>query len=249
MSTSNKSRLATLKMQTLAQVNAKADYTFDTHNVAGRRPSTLWRVARCISLWAATEALYGQILAFSLKGDPQIAMDMYLAITANAQYAALTAATRALPPKYRELFEAIWSLRKPLADERHKLAHWLLGYSSDLRSGLLLMNPRDGLRQLAVNIAVRNKKEKEFVPLSPDMIFVLSDKYLNRLAKAMELYNFSLEMFVGMLRSGDRDLVDEQYDRLYSDPEIHAAILRIRGQQLTPKDSKNKSPRRSGNAV
>jgi hypothetical protein len=68
------------KMQTLAQVNAKADYTFDPHTVAGKRPSTLWRMARCISLWAFIESHYAQALAFSLKGDHKVAMDMYLAM-------------------------------------------------------------------------------------------------------------------------------------------------------------------------
>src|SRR5262249_27154246 len=116
------SGLTLTKMQTLAQVNAKADYTFDPSRVAVKRPSTLWRVARCISLWDFVEAHYAQALAFSLKADPQVAMDMYLAITnAGAQSAALKSALRTLPPQYRELFEAIWSLGKPLATERHKV--------------------------------------------------------------------------------------------------------------------------------
>jgi hypothetical protein len=134
------------------------------------------------------------------------------------------------------LFEAIWLLGKPLAEERHKLAHWLLGYSPTLKSGLLLMDPRDGLKHLAANIAIANtrKKKKEFVPLAPSVIRVLSNKYLNELAKDLKHYGFGVSMFVGLLRIQDQGWADKQYDQLYGDPGIHAAILRIRGSQNCP---------------
>jgi len=78
------------------------------------------------------------------------------------------------------------------------------------------------------------KKKKEFVPLAPSVIRVLSNKYLNELAKDLKQYGSGVSMFVGLLRVQDQGWADKQYDQLYGDPGIHAAILRIRGPQNCP---------------
>src|ERR1041384_3429670 len=107
------------------------------HFAMGRDTGTVWASAN-----------------FLAQGRQQTAMDMYLAITSDgAQVAALKAATRHLPAKFREIFDAIWNLGAPLAAERHPLAHWMMGYSKELRSGLVFLNPRDGLKQLAHNVS------------------------------------------------------------------------------------------------
>jgi hypothetical protein len=119
-----------MKMKTLAQVNSKANYSFDPVDVASCPPEVLARVARCISIWSLIEALTANVALFAVKGDMRVPMEMYLSITSSgAANAALKTAVRVgLEPKYRELFDAIWTISGELASERHKLAHWGMGY-------------------------------------------------------------------------------------------------------------------------
>lgn len=225
-----------MRMKTLAQVNAKADYTFHPLKTVHKRKATLKRIATCVALWAHVESLYGQILALAMHGDPRLAMDMYLAIGSAAQDAALKAATRSLPPKHREVFDAILILARPLATRRHELAHWLLGYSKAVPNALLLLDPKDGLRQLANNVgATRRKKVWETIGLSRGLIRVVSNAYLDNLAKEFEWYYFGLSMFVGLLlvqegpKRGRREVAEEQYVRLYNEPRIREAIDHLHG--------------------
>jgi hypothetical protein len=126
---------------------------------------------------------------------------------------------------------------KAVAEERHRLAHWMLGYSKEIKSGLLLLDPRDGLRQLSHNISeTRAKNFLGTIQLSPNDIRVLSNKHLNELIKRLENYLFDVRVFVGALflqEGGDWDdeISDREYQMLYSDPQIHAAIVRLRGGQ------------------
>lgn len=235
---------------TLAQINARALYTFRPDEVEGRRPATLARIATCISRWAVIEAMYGQVVAFSLQGNSKISMAMYLAITsAGAQSSVLKTVTRlSLPSKYRIMFEAIWILGSPLAEERHRLAHWLLGYSKDVKSGLLLLDPKDGLRQLTHNLTLRRGHRPS--PLSPNEIRVATNSYLNDLNRRLANYYYSVSLFVGMIsmQRGFRwsnPKTEWQYQLLYNEPQIRAAIDRLSGGQKNTQESPP-PPRRSG---
>lgn len=233
-----------MKIKTLAQVKSKAHYTFDPHKVALHRPKILAKVTRCISLWSHCEAQVGQVVAFALKGDNKLAMDMYLSITSpGAASGVRRVATSVLPREYQDMFNAIMLLGKPLFVERSQLAHWLIGYSKDLKHSLLIMDPRDGLRQLSHNItSTRSKRYDAARSLSPNEIRVLSPAYLTDLEKRLRGHYVSLGLFVGALwgqEGGDWDdsITYEQFRWLYRDPQIVETIARLRGE----KPSKRKS--------
>jgi hypothetical protein len=47
--------LPEMKMKTLAQVNSRANYSFDPVDLACCPPEVLSKVARCISIWSLIE--------------------------------------------------------------------------------------------------------------------------------------------------------------------------------------------------
>ncbi len=228
-----------MKLKTLAQVNPKAHYTFVPDKVGLHRPLILAKVARCISLWSQCEALVGQAVAFSLKGDNKLAMDMYLSITSpGAASGVRKVVTRDLPKQYREALEALNIVGKPLYTERSQLAHWLIGYSKNLKHSLLLLDPRDGLRQLTHNISISRAKEyKKARGLSPNDIRVLTGSYLSDLADRLQSHHFNLGLVVGALwqQDGgewDHGITEQQFRWLYRDSQLVETILRLRGEKL-----------------
>src|SRR5947209_3268730 len=104
-----RSDFSAMKMKTLAQVNSKADYSFDPADVALCPPDLLGKVTRCISIWSLIEAFTAKVAIYALKGDVRVAMEVFLSITSSgAANAALKTAVRVeLEPKYSEIFNAI----------------------------------------------------------------------------------------------------------------------------------------------
>ena len=173
-----------MKMKTLAQVNSKANYSFDPVDVASCPPEVLSRVTRCISIWSMIEAFTASVALYAVKGDIRVAMEMYASIkSSGAANAALNTAVRmGLEPKYGELFNAIATLSGELASERHKLAHWGMGYSRDIPNAILLLNPTDGFKRGAHNISVgRLGQYAKFTPRPINKVRVCSAEYLDHL--------------------------------------------------------------------
>jgi hypothetical protein len=62
-----------MKMKTLAQVNSKADYSFDPKDVGLCPPEVLGKVTLCISIWSLIETLTTKVAIYALKGDMRVA--------------------------------------------------------------------------------------------------------------------------------------------------------------------------------
>jgi hypothetical protein len=225
-----------MKMQTLAQLNPKASYEFDPEKVALKRMRVQARIAHAISIWSAIEALTANVISHALHGDMRAAVHMYTAITsATASNAALKAAVRAgLQPEYAELFNAIWEIGADLADDRHKLAHWVMGYSKEIPNAVLLLNPKDGIRRGAHNISVgRLGQPDQFTPRPLNKIRVASVDYLDdfrgRLLDQMHRIGSFLEM-LSMYETDEPDAstIEERYRQLCNLPEIHRTLARRR---------------------
>lgn len=241
-----------MKMRTLAQVNSKASYSFDPADVALCPPELLAKVTRCISIWSLIESFTAQVAIFALKGDMRVAMDMFLSITSSgaANAALKTAARVGLEPRHSEIFNAIWTINGELADERHRLAHWGMGYSEDIPNAILLLNPKDGLKRGAHNISVgRLEQYGKFTPRPINKVRVCSSEYLDDLIRAFGDQLDRISGFIGMLeRSEDlpipsRRTMKQLYDRLYNEPQILQAITLMRGRQKKKKAApKRRSP-------
>jgi hypothetical protein len=200
----------------------------------------LSKVARCISIWSLVETLTANVALYAVKGDMRVAMEMYLSITSSsAANAALKAAVRlGLEPKYGELFNALWTISGELASERHKLAHWGMGYSKDIPNAILLLNPKDGIRRGAHNISVgRLEQYAKFKPRPINKVRVCSSEFLDHLIQLFESHLDRVHGFTELLslheatQPPSRRTLKMHYDRLYNEPEIHQKIVVMRGQQ------------------
>ena len=240
-----------MKMKTLAQVNSKANYSFDPVDVASCPAEVLSRVARCISIWSLIETFTAKVAIYALKGDMRVAMEMYLSITSSgAANAALKTAVRVgLEPKYSELFSAIWTISGELADERHRLAHWGMGYSKDIPNAILLLNPKDGLKRGAHNISVgRLEQYGKFTPRPINKLRVCSAEYLDHLIQTFQHHLTRILGFVYLLECCEdlpppsRRTMKTLYDRLYNEPRILQTITLMRGHQKKGKATPKRWP-------
>jgi len=189
----------------------------------------------------------------------RVAIEMYLSITSSsAANAALKAAVRlGLEPKYGELFNAIWTISGELASERHKLAHWGMGYSKDIPNAILLLNPKDGIRRGAHNISVgRLEQYAKFTPRPINKVRVCTSEFLDHLIQLFKSHLDRVYGFTELLslseatRPPSRRTLKMQYDQLYNEPEIHKKIIVMRGHQnakaspkrrVRPKSSRRKT--------
>lgn len=241
-----------MKMKTLAQVNPKADYSFDPADVALCPPDILGKVTQCISIWSLIEAFTAKVAIYALKGDVRVSMEMFLSITSSgAANAALKTAVRVgLEPKYAEIFNAIWTINGQLADERHRLAHWGMGYSKDIPNAILLLNAKDGLKRGAHNISVgRLEQYGKFTPRPINKVRVCSSEYLDYLIGAFDAQLNRISGFVGLLERAEdlphpsRRTMKQLYDRLYNEPQILQAITLMRGHQRKKRATPKRRPR------
>jgi hypothetical protein len=225
-------------MKTLSQVNSKADYTFDPRHIGLKRPEIQARIARAISIWSIIDSLTVLVLGFALKGDIRIAAEMFMSITsAPASNAALKAAVRlGLKSDYAEIFNAIWTISGELVEARHRLAHWVLGYSKDIPRALLLFNPKDGFRRGASNLTFwRLGHQERFLRRRPtNKIRVLSAEYLDSLIIDFLAHASRIDAFLELLRLDETanvpaSEIQQLYDRLYNEPRIHQTIARALG--------------------
>jgi hypothetical protein len=248
-----------MKMKTLSQVNPKAEFDVDPRKIGLKRPEVLSRVAKGISVWTLIEALTAQVVIYSLKGDVRIATEMYLSITSSgASNAALKTAVRlGLPAKYAELFNAIWMLSGGLADERHRLAHWAIGYCEEIPNALLLANPRDGLKRGAHNISVgRLQQYGKFTPRPINQIRVLSVEYLDDLIERLQAQLDRIHSFIQLLsmhelvgfdgskqRASDLRSLKQEYDLLCNEPQIRQILTLARGRLKNKKATQRRRSR------
>lgn len=240
-------------MKTLAQVNSRAKYTFDPRDVGRQRKKIHVQISRAISIWSSIESLTSNIIMNALGADVIVGAEMFLSITsAPAANAVLKTAVRlGIKPKYAELFNALWTINGELIEERHKLAHWILGFSKEVPNALLLFNPKDGFRRGAYNITFWHHGQHErFIPRQINKIRVLSSDYLEELISEFLAQLYRVDAFLNLLRldvTADvpASVIQRQYDQLYNEPRIHQILLLARADQKNKKAAQRRRARAS----
>jgi hypothetical protein len=239
-----------MAMKTLTQVNAKARYTFDPREMGLKQPKILARIARAISIWSSIEALTKNVLKWTCGYDVRIAAEMFLSITsAPASNAVLKTAVRlGLKPEYAELFNAIWAITGDLIEDRHRLVHWVIGYSKDIPGALLLFDPRVGFRRGTDNMAFwRLGQHHRFTRRPINKIRVASAEYLDGLIADFLAHQDRILAFLDLLRLNETvdvspSLIQQRYDLLCNEPQIFRRIALIRGSQKNKKVVLRRSP-------
>ena len=241
-----------MRMKTLSQVNPKADYSFDPRDVGLKRPYVQARIARVIAIWAGIESLTVNVLLNALGGDIRIASEMFLSVTSGAaSRAALKTAIRlGLPPDRAAIFNAIWTISGELVDDRHKLAHWIVGYSKDIPNALLLLDPKDGFRRGAHNLTFwRLGQHHKFTRRPIHKIRVLSAEYLDSLTSDFYAQQDRLMAFLDLLRLDETAdvppaAIQRRYDQLCNEPRIRQILIQAHENQKNTKAIALPRPRR-----
>jgi hypothetical protein len=240
-----------MQLKTLTQVNSKAKYTFDPRDIGLKHQEIQTRIAHVISIWSSIEGLTASIVLWALGADVKVAAAMYSAITsAPASNAALKTAVRlGLKPKYAELFNAIWTISGELGEHRHRLAHWYVGYSSDIPNALLLLNPKDGFLRGAENMTYWHTGEHEkYTPRQLSKIRVASKEYMDTLIAELLSHLDRVTHFLELLRlslTADvaRAVIRRQYDRLYNEHRIHQILILARADRKSKKATQRRRSR------
>jgi len=173
-----------------------------------------------------------RVLEHAIGGDTRIVAEMFLAITsAPAANAVLKTTVRhGLKPKYAELFNAIWTISRVLAEERHKLAYWLVGYSEAVPNALLLIDSREGFRRSAQNLNFWHLgRHEKAIPRPINKIRVASYEYLDSLIDDFTAQLERVLALVELLRLEETAhvspaVIQQKYDQLYDEPQIHQTI-------------------------
>lgn len=127
--------------QPISRVLSDAELIIGARSV-GTRPELAVLVAEAIGIWSEVESRLGSILAFMLTANAVAVSAMYNELSAQAQRAILLAAARStLSADDNLLFRAVVKQVTSSAKDRHKLAHWLWGWSPQLPDALLLCDP------------------------------------------------------------------------------------------------------------
>jgi hypothetical protein len=117
--------------------------------------------------------------------------------------------------------------------ERDRLAHWCWGYCDELPDDLLLQSPEEKTEMHYSSVhGLRTAQE-----IHPDMVFVITEKYLSQLATHTRAASSDLTGF--MCSIWDRVTPKERAEfrqRLSNKPQIREALERLSAsRQKTPK--------------
>jgi len=215
-----------MAIQPLSHVKARAQLRFDPPDIMMARPELGILVAECIAQWAQVECLLGVILAVILETEAQTGLAMFLALTSsNNQMTILSAAAKSkLIAREADLFEAVMTLVRSAAKERHRLAHWCWALSDDLPDALLLIDPAHEAPLFANKLGFHDA----LAEIDRSNIFVLRKRDAQEIvAKIKALKSFANQL-LNVFSRQDQGERYEQCQTLSSEPQILEALDRLR---------------------
>jgi hypothetical protein len=228
------SPLESFAMQPLSRVNPKASVTWGDSEMMPKHTYVARRIAECTSEWADIETMLGMLLGFLLGTDSKAAMAMFSAVESSAaqRQMILAAAGAKLPSEHVDVLSVLFSaVVTPVMKERNKLVHWVWAYSPEVPDCLLITKPdhKMVLHFQAVHVGRARAPE---VPFDPSEIFVVTEDDLIRLAKRLRKAKDYVTRFMATIwMENSREVRAEYLQKLSSEPQIHEALMRLRGDQ------------------
>lgn len=224
--------------QPLSKFDQTGSYVLTNQGMT-RKPMLGALVAEAISSWAMIEAFLGDTFAAMIGARVPVTMEMFTAIQSPElrQIVFIAAAKEVLPKRYVRMAEALLRTFKPLAEHRHKFAHWLWGVSpvanAKLEDALLLVEPRrhwENMIAAAKHWRPRRAKARGFASLwathptlNPDFIYVYRESELWRICSQMEVGFRNAEIF-GSLVASKPSQRRALYRQLSRDTDIQTAL-------------------------
>jgi hypothetical protein len=199
-----------------------------------RYPALAADLGEIIALWSRIESTLGIALAMMLKAGVRVSVAMYGAIlSSQAQMDALEAAARVtLGPEDFRLFGAVLTLVKRAGSKRHKLAHWLWGYSPEITDALLLIDP-DAVLEFSAGHSefLKAIEEGDFAAqrlrLDLSRVFVYRKRDFDEILDEMHNVDKTTRTFAVL--ANDPSAAAQQRTQLLAEPQIQEALRRSRG--------------------
>lgn len=233
-------------MQPLSRVKPSAVTTWGEPNAMTARPQLAAKVAQCIAHWSEIEVIIGAFLALLLHANQRAALAMYSALENRAaQLRLITAAAEAsLPTDHFNVISAMLaSTLRPAMRERDKLAHWTWGFSNDLPEALLLSEPAITLNSLMRALGLQKGDSVADVPSTFDKIYVVRDPDLDGILKRSASAKYRLRMAMATVwEKNTQQQRDEWLQQLSNEPEIRAALNRLREGRQNNREAPQPSP-------
>ncbi len=214
--------------------------------------------AKVIAAWASLESRQNRLLVTMLGAHAKPAVAMYRALlSTSAQYSVFRAAADVLlSPDERDVFEVILKLTNSVAKERHKIAHWIWGYSSAVPDALILCNPTETIEsalreddmeqqrramfeeltrldpaefeQLRLSGELEARSKELVKTISYDKMFVYKKENFDKIeADIQRISQYYQRFYFILLRSHPANAGDKLFHRLSTEPEIRAELDRL----------------------
>jgi hypothetical protein len=201
-----------------------------------------------IAEWSIVDTSMSIVFVTLLGNNPGPAAAIYASIGSGAKKAAFGAIAESSITDLTvlDLFGAISKRYASLADERHRLAHWVWGHASYIPDGVLLCDPRtimgNELEWKVFNEAIKRgeKINQPPPPSSMDKILVYEESDFARLSKCFSEFNSHIKAFNSLLSLQSRTdgkarlRVDQLRQKLLNVPEFGKVVDQLR------RDRKNK---------
>jgi hypothetical protein len=159
----------------------------------------------------------------------------------SAKSAAFTALLNDCRTEHRDLFNAINRLRKSRQSARDKLAHWIWGYSTDIKDGLLLGNPKHliSIMEPFRPFSVDRSNIGDIRKLLERSVYVYKEKDFLQIISANNDMSTYFDKFKTIISGPAFDPNDGLYESLLAVPEISDILRRLdqQGQTLPKGDS------------
>jgi hypothetical protein len=154
---------------------------------------------------------------------------MFLSLTSSSnQMTVLGAAAKAkLVSREVELFEAVMTIVRTVAKERHRLAHWCWALSDDLPDALLLIDPADQAPLFANMLGYHDVS----ADIDRGNIFVLRKPGAQEILTKMNTVRLFVSELLRIFCKEDRGERFALLRTLSSEPQIHEALSRLRERQ------------------
>jgi hypothetical protein len=141
--------------QPLSRVRSKSpSLTVFGPQALSAAPNLVALPMQVIAIWAAIESMQAQMLARMLKAEVRTGIAMFQALaSAEARKAALNAAAQvSLSAEDARLLQAVSKVTKASRDRRNEYAHHIWGVLGQPVEALLLVDPKDYLRDRVQSI-------------------------------------------------------------------------------------------------
>ena len=225
--------------QPLLYVRPNAKYRFAVTSLE-ERPELATLIAQCISIWSNVEAHLGALLSAIMKADTAIASAVFLSIkNSRAQREVLNSAAQiGLSGRELEMFEAVSIVYQSLDAQRTDLAHGIFAVSDDMPDAILwIESTRFARHNLEMWKEILTKPPQLGVPATDEAVkgdlFVYRKDDLTKLRDefkefwlAVFLFQFHLKMKAKV--GEESELNEQQFQRLYTLPQIQRALARLR---------------------